>query len=201
MSFYSAEATQPCVADLAGLLCGQGQMASFAKTAARLSVVVDEPWRARALAAALADRGIDPEVARTDLGHPLVRTAFRHDLTALASAWTKGAVKAVPPVSTLHGAALRMWVLAAGHRLDRGYYLGLDARAPDTHETLADAVCRIGLPVSLVGVRGGSPGLRLIGSRRLARLEELIGDPPTRAAEQHWPSRTFVMRAVHSPSG
>ena len=192
MSFFSADARHPRVADLAGLLCGQGQVVSFAKMAARLSVVVDEPWRAEALAAALVDRGIEPELATSDEGYPLVRTAFRSDLTGLACAWTKGAVKAVPAGSALDGPALRLWALAAGSWRDNGYFLGLDPRAPDTHEALAAAVSTAGLPVSLLGVRGGAPGLRLNGRRRLARLNELVGDPPTHAARPHWPTRTLA---------
>ncbi len=58
LSFYSAEANQPQPGDLAGLLCCRGQLAEFARTAARLTLPVAEPWRARTLVAALAERGV-----------------------------------------------------------------------------------------------------------------------------------------------
>jgi hypothetical protein len=196
MSFFSATAMRPRIADLAGVLCAQGQVVSFARTAARISVVVEEQWRARAIAEAFAERGIEPEVGLSDEGHPLVRTAFRHDLTPLALAWTRGAVKSVPQGAMPHGATLRLWVLAAGRWLDSGYLLGLDPRAPDTHQPLAATVSRAGLPVSLVGVRGGGPGLRLTGRRRLARLDELVGDPPSGEAERHWPMAGLVRPAA-----
>jgi hypothetical protein len=187
MSFFSAEAMQPGVADLAGLLCGPGQVAHFARAAARLSVIVDEPWRQRALAAAFAERGVDVELSMSENEHPLVRTAFRMDLIGMADAWTCGAVKAVPVGLALDGAALRLWALATGRWIDNGYLLGLDPEAPETHEPLVQAVTRIGLPAGLLGVRGGGPGLRLTGRRRIGRLVELVGRAPTAAAESHWP--------------
>ena len=192
MSFFSAEAMQPGVADLAGLLCGQGQVAHFAGAAARLSVVLDEPWRQHALAAAFAERGVQAETGQSDEGHPLVRTAFRRDLVGLADAWTKGAVKSVPKGLAMDGATLRIWALAFGRWVDSGYLLGLDERAPDTHEPLVQAVTRIGLPAHLLGIRGGGPGLRVNGRRRIGRLVELVGDAPVPAAEPHWPTRPFI---------
>ncbi|GAA1343492.1 hypothetical protein [Saccharothrix algeriensis] len=59
LSFFSAEARSPCVADLAGLLCGPGRAVGFARgRAARISVPLDERWRGLALVAALAERGV-----------------------------------------------------------------------------------------------------------------------------------------------
>jgi hypothetical protein len=187
LSFFSAEANAPKVSDLAGLLCCHGQVASFGSTAARLSVVVDEPWRATAVAAACADREMDAELTSSEEGNPLVRTAFRADLTELAMAWTRGAVKAVPPGLTLDGAILRIWAMAGGQWSDTGYLLALDARAPDTYEPLGGALARCGLAATLLGVRGGGPGLRVAGQRRLNRLAELVGPPPMAAAQAHWP--------------
>lgn len=187
MSFFSAEANQPGIADLAGLLCGPGQVAQFARRAARLSVVVEETWRRDALAAAFAERGVEPELGVSEEDHPLVRTAFRTDLIGMAEAWTRGAVKAVPVGLALDGAALRLWTLATGRWVDNGYMLGLDPRAPETHEPLVQAMTRIGLPAGLLGARGGGPGLRLTGRRRIGRLVELVGRAPTVAAEAHWP--------------
>jgi hypothetical protein len=187
LSFFSAEANTPKVDDLAGLLCCQGQVASFGNTAARLSVVVDEPWRAEAIAAALHERDMDAEVTTSEEDHPLVRTAFRADLIPLATAWTRGAVKAVPTGLALDGAALRLWALAGGRVAEGGYLLGLDPHAPDTFEPLGGALARCGLAATMLGVRGGGPGLRVSGLRRLNRLAELVGAPPSTSAQAHWP--------------
>lgn len=187
LSFFSAEANTPSVADLAGLLCGHGQVVSFGNTAARLSVVVDEQWRADALAEAFAERGVEAELTVSEEEHPLVRTAFRADLIPLATAWTKGAVKAVPVGLTLDGARLRLWALAAGRWSDGGYLLALDPHAPDTHEPLGGALARCGLAATMLGARGGGPGLRVSGQRRLNRLAELVGLPPVEPAQAHWP--------------
>jgi len=37
-------------------------------------------------------------------------------------------------------------------------------------------------------VSGRAPGYRITGRRRLARLAELVGDPPTAAPADHWPA-------------
>jgi hypothetical protein len=190
LSFFSAEANAPKVEDLAGLLCCHGQVVSFGNTAARLSVVVAEPWRAQAIAAALAERDIDAELTVStadEENHPLVTTAFRADLIPLAAAWTRGAVKAVPPNLALDGAALRLWALAAGRWSEGGYLLALDPRAPDTFEPLGGALARCGLAATMLGVRGGGPGLRVSGLRRLNRLAELVGAPPVESAQSQWP--------------
>lgn len=192
LSFFSAEANAPRVTDLAGLLCCQGQIASFGRSAARLSVVVDQPWRAQAIATACAERGIETELTTSDGGHPLVRTAFRADMIQLASTWTRGAVKAVPAGLTLDGAILRVWAMAGGDWCDGGYLFELDLRAPDTHEPLAAAMARCGLAPVAIGVRGGGPGLRVAGRRRLRRLAELVGPPPLDIAQPHWPAVSRV---------
>ncbi|MDA3624832.1 hypothetical protein [Saccharopolyspora oryzae] len=188
LSFYSAEARQPVVADLAGMLCGPGQAVGFGRgTAARLSVVVDAEWRARALVEACAQRGVDAELGRSEEGHPLIRTAFRSDLTGLAAHWLRGAVKSVPGGYVPDGAALRIWALTAGSAEPAGYRLGLDPHAPDTHAPLAAALTRCGLPVKPVGPRAGGPALRVTGRKRLTRLVELVGPMPDGAIERTWP--------------
>ncbi|MER7010623.1 hypothetical protein ABT324_04245 [Saccharopolyspora sp. NPDC000359] len=188
LSFYSAEARQPVIADLAGLLCGPGQAVGFGRgTAARLSVVVDAEWRARSLVEACAQRGVEAELGRSDEGRPLVRTAFRTDLTGLAAQWLRGAVKSVPAGYVPDGAALRIWALTAGSAEPSGYRLGLDPHAPDTHAPLAAALLGCGLPAKPVGPRAGGPALRVTGRRRLARLAELVGPTPDGAIERTWP--------------
>lgn len=188
MSFFSAEARHPRVADLAGLLCGPGQAVGFGRgTAARISVVVSEEWRARSLVRACAERAVDAEFGRSEEGRPMVRSAFRADLTELAAQWLRGAMKSVPREFAPDGPALRIWALSAGRFDAGGYLLGLDPNAPETHEPLAMALRRAGLSARLVGPRAGGPALRIAGRRRLERLAELVGPLPEGAIEQTWP--------------
>ena len=188
LSFFSVDARLPVVGDLAGLLCGPGQTVRFGRGgSARLSVVVADSWRVRALAGECANRGVEVDVAVSDDGRPLVRTAFRADLAELAAAWMRGAVKAVPAGLELEGHTLRLWAQAAGRCDGRGYVLGLDPHAPDTHEPLTAALVRVGLTPVLLGARGGGPALRITGRRRLGRLVELIGAPPPGATADSWP--------------
>jgi hypothetical protein len=188
LSFFSTDARPPAVADLAGVLCGPGQTVRFGRGgSARLSVVVADQWRAAALAAECALRGVLAELAASDSGLPLVRTAFRADLVELASAWTRGAVKAVPASVELDGPILRLWAQTTGRRDGRGYLLGLDPRAPDTHEPLVAALATAGLSPVLHGERAGSPAVRITGRRRLCRLAELVGAPPPAAPPDAWP--------------
>ena len=189
LSFFSAEARDVRPDDLAGLLCGPGQMVRFGTSGtARLSVLLGEPDRAPALRAEAALRGIDIELVETEAGAHSLRTAFRRDLVELAAQWTKGAVKAVPEPFGLDGALLRMWVLGAGVAdRSRGYLLGLDPYAPQTHVPLAEAVTKLGLPVLRLGARGAGPALRISGLRSRRRLAELVGPVPYPAAERFWP--------------
>jgi hypothetical protein len=188
LSFFSVDARPPVVADLAGMLCGPGQTVRFGGGgSARLSVVVAEPWRAAAVAGECAMRGVLAELATSDEGLPLVRTAFRADLAELAAAWTRGAVKAVPAGFVPDGGTLRLWAQVTGRRDGRGYLLGLDPRAPDTHEPLAAALARAGLTPVLLGPRGGGPAARITGRRRMARLAELVGNAPPIAPADVWP--------------
>lgn len=188
LSFYSVEAHPPRIDDLAGLLCGPGQAVRFGSSgAARLSVVAADRWRALALRAVCAERGVQAEVATTAEGNPLLRTAFRTDLSALTAQWTSGAVKAVPAGLELAGPMLRTWALTAGRGEGSGYLFGLDPHAQDTHEPLAAAMVMAGLAPVPIGVRGGGPALRLTGRRRLARLLELIGDAPPGTPADAWP--------------
>jgi hypothetical protein len=183
---FSAEARPPQVSDLAGLLCGPGQIARFgAGDQARLSIVLPDPARAPAVAAACEATGIPVTTIRTESGSIALRTAFRCDLVDLAKAWTRGSVKSVPDGWQLDGPALRMWALAAGHSDERGgYLLALDPHAPQTHLPLIAAATRAGLPPARVS-RG--PALRISGTRRVARLVELVGPAPPGAPTAQWP--------------
>ncbi|MFB1294501.1 hypothetical protein ACAG24_003230 [Mycobacterium sp. pW049] len=187
LSFFSAESVPPAIADLTGLLAAPGQVV-LVGGAARLSVVVEQQWRAEALAAMIADAGLEPEIVRTDENNPLVRTAADARLTGIAAEWTRGAVKTVPPQWLPGPRELRAWTLASGTPEADRYLLGLDPHAPDTHSALASAMMRVGIAPTLIGTRGSHPALRISGRRRLSRLVENVGEPPAVAeALSQWP--------------
>ncbi|HNM83672.1 MAG: hypothetical protein U0Q20_07905 [Mycobacterium sp.] len=181
LSFFSADSVPPAVSDLTGLLATSGQIVvvgSPRPEGARLSVVVDRPWRAAALAEMIAECGLAPEVLRTEENTPLVRTPVDPALLDIAALWTRGAVKTVPPQWVPGSRELRAWALAAGTPDGERYLLGLDPHAPDTHSPLASALMRAGIAPTLIGTRGTHPALRISGRRRLSRLVENIGEPP-----------------------
>jgi hypothetical protein len=187
LSFFSAESVPPAVSDLTGVLAAAGQIVTVG-SGARLSVVVDRPWRAAALGQMIDDAGMTAEIAETDEKTPLVRTAVDARLRPIAGEWTRGAVKTVPPLWLPGPRELRAWILAAGSPDADRYLLGLDPHAPDTHSPLASALMRIGIAPTLIGTRGARPALRISGRRRLSRLVENVGEPPEGAeALQYWP--------------
>lgn len=187
LSFFSAESVPPAVTDLTGLLATSGQVVLL-DGGARLSVVVEHEWRAVALAEMITDAGLVPEISRTDENTPLVRTAADARLVSIAREWTRGAVKTVPPQWLPGPRELRAWTLAAGTPEADRYLLGLDPHAPDTHSPLASALMRVGIAPTLIGTRGSRPALRISGRRRLSRLVENVGEPPTDVeAFTHWP--------------
>jgi hypothetical protein len=187
LSFFSAESVPPAVTDLTGVLAGGGQVVVVG-SGARLSVVVDRPWRAEALAEMIDDAGLAAEISRTDEDTPLVRTRVDPRLLSIAADWTRGAVKTVPRQWLPGPRELRAWVLAAGTPEADRYLLGLDPHAPDTHSPLASAMMRVGIAPTLIGTRGSRPALRISGRRRLSRLVENVGEPPGDAeALSLWP--------------
>jgi hypothetical protein len=195
LSFFTAESVPPAVADLSGVLAATGQIVMVGRgdvqgdvQGARVSVVVDQVWRAEALAEMIHEAGLVPEITRTDEGHPLVRTAVSALLRPIAAQWTRGAVKTVPPRWLPGPRELRAWALAAGSPEADRYLLGLDPHAPDTHSPLASALMRVGIAPTLIGTRGARPALRISGRRRLSRLVENVGEPPDGAeALSQWP--------------
>lgn len=187
LSFFSAESVPPAITDLTGLLAAAGQIVVVGERA-RLSVVVDRPWRATALAAMVVEAGLRPEISRTEEGTPLLRTEPDQRLRGMAAEWTRGAVKTVPSAWLPGPRELRAWVLAAGSREADRYLLGLDPHAPDTHAGLASALMRVGIAPTLVGTRGSRPALRISGRRRLSRLVENVGEcPDDPEALAQWP--------------
>ena len=177
LSFFSAESVPPAVADLTGVLAAAGQVVVVGG-GARLSVVVEDLWRATALAEMMTEARLEPEITRTEEDTPLVRTAVDVRLVNIAAEWTRGAVKTVPPQWLPGPRELRAWTLAAGTPEADRYLLGLDPHAPDTHSPLASALMRVGIAPTLIGTRGSRPALRISGRRRLSRLVENVGEPP-----------------------
>lgn len=177
LSFFTAESVPPAVTDLSGVLAASGQVVTVG-AGARLSVVVDQPWRASALGEMMREAGLTPQIARTEEDTPLVRTEVNVLLAGIAAEWTRGAVKTVPFRWLPGPRELRAWTLAAGNPDGDHYLLGLDPHAPDTHSPLASALMRVGIAPTLIGTRGGRPALRISGRRRLSRLVENVGEPP-----------------------
>jgi len=187
LSFFSAESVPPAVSDLTGVLAAAGQIVTVG-TGARLSVVVEQDWRARALGQMIDEAGLTAEITVTDENTPLVRTAVDASLRSIAADWTRGAVKTVPPMWLPGPRELRAWILAAGVPEADRYLLGLEPHAPDTHSPLASALMRVGIAPTLIGTRGARPALRISGRRRLSRLVENVGEPPEVAeALAFWP--------------
>ncbi|WP_157545390.1 hypothetical protein [Hamadaea tsunoensis] len=114
LPIFAAGAADPSPADLSGLLIGPGQVVRMGGTA-RVSVVVDAPWRVHALAAELGLRGLGMQWEPSSVeGHFGVRTAYAGVLAPLSAIWLKGAVKAPPGGFLLDGVRLRLWFTAAG---------------------------------------------------------------------------------------
>ena len=68
LSFFSAESVPPAVTDLTGLLAAGGQVV-LVGGGARLSVVVDRPWRAEAIAEMVDEAGLEPGGIPYGRGH------------------------------------------------------------------------------------------------------------------------------------
>lgn len=258
LSLFGVEARPPNPLDLEGLLAGAGQLTRMGGTA-RVSLVVDAPWRAAALRAECALRGVASIVGPPDDGFTDFRTAYSAALAPLGARWLRGAEKCPPEHFVLDGRRLRLWVIAAGAP-DGAHAFHLSVTAPerraavepaeeaelavpkeaadlddaqesarDPSQEAADADARkaaakeerearrlelkrqreeraaakialeerlapveaalaaAGLPAVLVDSRAGGSAYRIVGRRRLARLAELIGDPPPQAPPGEWP--------------
>jgi hypothetical protein len=186
LSFFTAGAQAPDVADVEGLLAGPGQVVTVGAQA-RVSVVADAQWRVETLLAAFAERGLGGSRATSVEGHEAVRTDFRAELLPLARAWARGAVKAPPPGFVLDGPRLRLWVAASGRSDDHGYVLPLGEADLASWEAVGGALAAAGLAATLIGPRGGGPAYRVTGRKRLLRLAELVGDPPAGVGPGEWP--------------
>ncbi|HEU5267925.1 MAG TPA: hypothetical protein VFU35_14545 [Jatrophihabitans sp.] len=184
-SLFGAAAAAPTLDDLDGLLLAGGQWVRSADSA-RLSVVVADRWRADALAAHFAELAVDgpdPVVpAEAGLG---VRTGFCAALFPLAQRWTRGAGQRLPTGFQLRAGGLRAWAIAAGHTDEGGYLLATSSDDDPIHQAAGAQLARLGVAAISIGRRGG-PGWRVTSTRRLRRLVELLGPPPSPAAD--WPT-------------
>jgi hypothetical protein len=191
LSLFSAAAREPRVDDLEGLLAGPGQVVRRAG-AARVSVVVVDSWRVDALVAELSVLGLEPELEAAEPGSTTVRTPWLAELSAMADAWTRGAVKVPPPGWALDGARLRWWCCSAGTGQSALYTLALGANDEPSWQPVGAALAASGVPGMLVGPRADGPAYRIVGQRRLGRLRELVGDPPAGAPGDAWPASATV---------
>ncbi|RIJ78738.1 hypothetical protein D1871_02020 [Nakamurella silvestris] len=188
LSFFSVALAEPRLEDLGGLLAAHGQ-ALLNNTGARVSILLADQWRAEALVQACRARELDADILRVDGPATfLVRTERRIELLPVARAFTRGAVKSIPENLQVTPGWLWCWAVAAGREDGTGYLLGMDPHAPDTHERLLEVCARAGLAGTMIGIRGGGPGVRIVGHRRLERLVEILGEPPTGAPPAAFPS-------------
>jgi len=188
LSFLTAGVRPPGVDDLEGLLLGVAQVVRLGGTA-RLSVLVDAPWRVDEVLAAYVERGLRGEVAAgEDDGVTSVRTPFSSMLGPVAQRWIRGAVKSVPAGFELDGSRLRMWAIGAGRRDDHGYLLRLSPHDPQMWDAAGRALAGVGITGAFVGPKAGGPAYRITGRRRLVRLAEYVGERPASAMPEDWPA-------------
>jgi hypothetical protein len=186
LSFFSAAARPLRPDDVEGLLCGPGQVVRDGDRA-RVSIVVDAPWRVDALVTELAAAGLRSELAPAHAGEMSVRTAFERLLLPVAEAWSGAGSKRPPPGLALDGPRLRLWSLAAGRNDASGYLLGLGAQDDAVWAGVGAALAGAGLAAIFVGPRADGPAYRITGVRRLDRFRELVGDRPDGVPESAWP--------------
>ena len=184
-SLFGAAAATPSLADLDGVLLAGGHWVRSGE-GARLSVVVDERWRAEALAAAFAERGVGAADAIVDAeGGYGVRTGFSPALAAAATRWTRGASQNPPDDFALTPGGLRLWAIAAGRVDEVGYLLGTASADDAVHLAGGAQLSRLGVAAISIAQRGG-PGWRVTSLKRIRRLVELLGAPPSGGAAA-WP--------------
>jgi hypothetical protein len=184
-SLFGAEAADPLISDLDGLLLAGGDwVRTDHDSAARLSVLVADQWRADALSAEFAERKLAPDTAAAPGGLIAVRTGITEVLVAEASRWTRGASLRLPSDLRLSPSGLRLWCIASGRTDEAGYLLGMADPDGAVHRAAGAQLARLGVAAVDVGIRGG-PGWRVTSAKRRRRLAELVGEPPAGA---DWPA-------------
>jgi hypothetical protein len=187
LSLFGVSAREPVLADLEGLLAGNGQVVRRG-TSARLSVVVADDWRVSVLVTQMAECfGMTADVAKAEAG-AAVGTPWTDELRPIADAWTRGAVKCPPSNWALDGSRLRWWCLADGRFATGMYTLALGASDEHAWLSVGSALAVAGVPGALVGPRADGPAYRIVGRRRLVRLLELVGDRPAGVPDDAWPA-------------
>jgi hypothetical protein len=186
-SLFGAEAADAVLEDLDGLLLAGGDWVRTDRdTAARLSVLVADDWRAEALLVELANRSLVCDTAPAPGGLIAVRTAITELLSPQAARWIRGASLRVPLDLALSAAGLRMWAIATGRTEESGYLLATADPDGLLHRAAGRQLAGLGVAAVDVGVKG-RPGWRVTSAKRLRRLAELVGEPPTQAGPD-WPA-------------
>lgn len=186
MLLFDSDGAEKSVDDVDGVLFGVGHVVRSGPRA-RVSVLVDEAWRAEQLCHELAQRDLTAsyEISREDGSAFVVRTDLTELLVPLADRWQQGRHRGPEPRLTSGG--LRLWVISGGRGVDNGFLLALphtdEARWPRSGAALA----RLGLAATLVGPRGGGPAYRITSAKRLRRLATLVGARPDGVPEYLWP--------------
>jgi hypothetical protein len=185
-SLFGAAAAEPQIADLDGLLFAGGDwVRTDHATSARLSVLVADAWRADALLAELAVRGLECDTAEAPGGLTAVRTEITERLAAQALRWTRGASLRLPADLALSASGLRLWALATGRSDESGYLLAVAEPDGAIQRAAGAQLARLGVTAIAVGIRGG-PGWRVSSAKRLRRLAELVGEAPE-GCGRDWP--------------
>jgi hypothetical protein len=187
LSLFGVEARPATPLDFEGLLAGAGQVVRMGGTA-RVSIVVEDAWRARALLREAAVRGLAAtcEPATVD-GHIGFRTAYASVLAPLGTAWLRGALKHPPTGFALDGRRLRLWAIAAGAPDGAtAFTLRLGVSDEQCWGIVGAALAAAGLPAVLLGPRASGPAYRIVGRRRLGRLAELVGEVPAETPSGGW---------------
>jgi hypothetical protein len=114
LSLFGVEARPPTPMDLEGLLAGAGEVGRMGGTA-KVSIEVEDAWRAGVLRAECEQRGLVVSCEPTGVEDRwTVRTAYAALLAPLAARWLDGTAKVSPRDLVLDGRRLRLWVAAAG---------------------------------------------------------------------------------------
>ncbi|MEV0130444.1 hypothetical protein AB0H83_18525 [Dactylosporangium sp. NPDC050688] len=139
LSLFGVEARPPTPMDLEGLLAGAGEVGRMGGTA-KVSIEVEDAWRAQVLRAECEQRGLVVSCEPTGVEDRwTVRTAYAALLAPLAARWLDGTRKVCPADLALDGRRLRLWVAAAGSwDGQRAYLLRLAPSRPRLPEEEAE---------------------------------------------------------------
>lgn len=185
-SLFGAEAADPVIEDLDGvLLAGGDWVRTDRDSAARLSILVAEQWRAEALRSEFSDRGLTSDTAEAPGELIAVRTEITARLAPHALRWTRGAALRAPADLALSASGLRLWAIAAGRADEAGFLLRMLDPAGVLQRAAGAQLARLGVTAVEIGARTGV-GWRVTSLKRLRRLAELIGAPPP-GCGRDWP--------------